>query len=135
MDDENEVQSLVSKSMVLMDDNHFNKNRYQQTNMIDNYSSVTSTIVMHHVCKEMTYKIDYNILNNDLFQDTYQEGNSYKSEEDLCDVGSNHSDDFINNRLNTSNTNFTNQKSNLMEKSISLMNTNRAINDKAKPYL
>ena len=114
MDDGDEVQSLISKSMVLMDDNHFKKSRYQHMKMIDNYSSVTSTIVMHHVCKEKTYKIDYSILNNDLFQDNYQEVHSFKSEEDLCDVGSNHSDDINNSRFNASNTNLSNQKNNLM---------------------
>jgi hypothetical protein len=68
--------------------------------MIDNYSSVTSTVVMHHVCKEKTYKIDYSILNNDLFQENYKEFHSYQSEEDGCDVGSNHSDDKLNYRFN-----------------------------------
>ena len=56
---------------------------------------------MHHVCKEKTYRIDYSILNNDLFQENYEQVHSYHSEEDICDVGSNHSDEKLNHRFNT----------------------------------
>jgi hypothetical protein len=48
---------------------------------------------MQYVCKEKTYKIDYSSINIDIFQENYAQEQSLHSEDNVCDDGSNHSDD------------------------------------------
>lgn len=89
-------QSELILSKSLMEDSSYIYNRTQaqnsKQNFMDNYSSVTSTIVMQHVCIDKTYKIDYSILNEDLFQEHFSEPNS-DEDNNYCDVGSNNSEE------------------------------------------